>query len=312
MKDFLAVGDLSVVDLRYLLDLAAQAKREPFRHRDLLSGRIVFCYFAKPSTRTRVSFAAAIAHLGGEAEFVGPGELQLGRGETIEDTAAVVSRYAAAAVIRTFAHQDLVRFAAAASIPVINALTDLHHPCQALADLLTLRQRFHHLAGLRLAYLGAGNNVAHSLIEAAALSAIDLIVATPDPLRPRPQIVEEAAAVARRVGGSIAVTDDPLLAVKGADAVYTDVWLSMGDPPEEQDERRSLLEPYRVTQDLMALADHDAVFLHCLPAHRGDEVTDAVIDGPQSVVVEQAENRLHTEQALLFALQVGGLHGLPA
>jgi ornithine carbamoyltransferase len=309
MKDYLRIGDLSVVDLAYLLDMATQAKLEPFRHRDFLSGRIVFCYFAKPSTRTRVSFAAAIAHLGGEAEFVGPDELQLGRGETIEDTAAVVSRYAAAAVIRTFAHEDVVRFAAAASVPVINALTDLHHPCQALADLLTLRHHFHRLAGLRLAYVGAGNNVAHSLIEAAALAGVDLIAATPDHLRPHLEIVERAGAVARRVGGSITLTDDPVLAVKGADAVYTDVWLSMGDPPEEQAARRRLLEPYRVTPDLMALAGPEAVFLHCLPAHRGDEVTEEVIDGPQSVVVDQAENRLHTEQALLFALLVGCLHG---
>lgn len=275
----------------------------------LLKDEIVFCYFAKPSTRTRVSFAAAISHLGGEAEFVGPEELQLGRGETIGDTAMVVSRYARAAVIRTFDHQDVVEFAAHASIPVINALTDLHHPCQALADMLTIRDHFGEIAGLKIAYVGAGNNVVHSLVQAGAISGADIVVATPVGLEPAGEVLEEARGVAAATGGSIEVMHDVAEAVKEADVVYTDVWLSMGDSPESQERRRVLLRPYQVNETLMQMASSSAIFMHCLPAHRGDEVTDAVIDGEQSLVAVQAENRMHTEQALLGALLSGSLPG---
>lgn len=302
MKDFLEVFDLTASDLDRLLDLSVECREMPHLRDGLLADEIVFCYFAKPSTRTRVSFAAAISHLGGEAEFVGPNELQLGRGETIEDTAMVVSRYARAAVIRTFAHDDVVRFAAAATIPVINALTDLHHPCQGLADILTIRDRFGRIDGLRVAYLGAGNNVAHSLAQVCALAGSAFVAATPTPLAPSPVVIGEAAAVARAHGGSVEWTDDPVVAVRGADVVYTDVWLSMGDAAEEAEARRRLLEPYRVDEALMREASPSAVFMHCLPAHRGDEVTGEVLDGPRSVVAEQAENRMHTEQAMLIAL----------
>jgi ornithine carbamoyltransferase len=309
MKDFLRAGDLSPADLRFLLELSSEVVAESGLRPDLLAGRIAFCYFSKPSTRTRISFSAAVARLGGKAEFVGPNELQLGRGETIEDTAAVVSRYAAAAVIRTFAHDDVVRFAAAASIPVINALTDLHHPCQALADVFTMRQHFGYVRGLRVAYVGAGNNVAHSLLEIGAAAGLEMTFATPDSLPLDHAIVEAAMTLAAREGASINLTDDPWLAVKDADVVYTDVWLSMGDDQSESAGRRRLLAPYRVTPDLMAAAAPAAVFMHCLPAHRGDEVTSEVMDGPQSVVVRQAENRMHTEQALLIALLDHSLEG---
>lgn len=305
IKDYLEVFDLAPSDLSRVLDLSVEARESPHLRAGLIEDEIVFCYFSKPSTRTRVSFAAAIAHLGGEAEFFGPDELQLGRGETIEDTAMVVSGYARAVVIRTFSHEDVVRFAKAATVPVINALTDLHHPCQALADLLTLRDRFGTLRGLRLAYVGAGNNVAHSLIQGTALAGVELAIATPAQLGVSDQIV----AAARGRGGKVELTEDAQAAVKGADAVYTDVWLSMGDPEREQESRRTELAPYRVTEELMSLASGEAVFMHCLPAHRGDEVVASVIDGPRSVVAGQAENRMHTEQAMLVALLTGELAG---
>jgi ornithine carbamoyltransferase len=217
----------------------------------------------------------------------------------------VISGYARAVVIRTFSHQDVVRFAGAATVPVINALTDLHHPCQALADLLTLKDHFGSLRGLRLAYVGAGNNVAHSLIQGCALAGVEIHLATPLDLGVSGEIVADA----RDRGGVVEVSEDPRDAVREADAVYTDVWLSMGDPEHEQDLRRVLLAPYRVTEDLMALAGDEAVFMHCLPAHRGDEVTAPVIDGPRSVVAAQAENRMHTEEAMLVALLSGELSG---
>lgn len=309
MKDFLQVSDLSRRDLSRLLDLAVECRELPHIRNALLADEIVFCYFAKPSTRTRVSFAAAVSHLGGEAEFVGPSELQLGRGETIEDTAMVVSRYARAAVIRTFDHEDVSRFAAAATIPVINALTDLHHPCQALADALTIRDRFGRLERLRLAFVGAGNNVTHSLVQLGALAGMHVVVATPRELAPSEAVMSEAAVAAGAAGGTVEWFEDPRDAVRDADVVYTDVWLSMGDPPELQEARRALLAPYRVDQALMEVAGSAAVFMHCLPAHRGDEVTAEVLDGPRSVVAVQAENRMHTAQALLIALLTDMLTG---
>lgn len=311
IKDFLEVFDLTPKDLGLVLDLSVEARETPHARGELLDGDIVFCYFSKPSTRTRVSFAAAVAHLGGGAEFFGPDDLQLGRGETIEDTAMVVSAYARAVVIRAYSHDDVVRFGTGASIPVINALTDIHHPCQALADLLTIRDRFGSFEGLRVAYLGAGNNVAHSLIQACALAGMDIVVATPGSVEVDPMIVGEARGVADQAGSVIELTDDPAQAAKGADVIYTDVWLSMGDPEEEKEERRARMEPYRVTTEIMDVASDRAIFMHCLPAHRGDEVTADVIDGAQSVVAAQAENRMHTEQAMLVALLEGSLTGRP-
>jgi ornithine carbamoyltransferase len=312
MKDLLRIADLTPLDLQVLLDLSEQVHQTPHRWPDALGGDNVVTYFAKPSTRTRLSFGSAITRLGGVPEIVGPNELQLGRGETIEDTAAVISRYARAFVIRTFDDEDVRRFAAAASIPVINALTDLHHPCQALADLLTLRQHFGGLEGLKVAYLGDGNNVVHSLLEACALAGVDIAVATPVGLEPDPQIRVDAEAIAERTGAAVEVTHDPLLAAVGANAVYTDVWLSMGDREEERDQRRRSLQPYQVNDAVMAEAAPDAVFMHCLPAHRGEEVASSVIDGPRSVVLDEAENRMHTAQALLLALLTGALVGRDA
>jgi ornithine carbamoyltransferase len=309
MKDLLRIADLTSADLMHLLRSADKIREDPHARRDLLGGDTVITYFAKPSTRTRLSFGSAITHLGGVPEVVGPNELQLGRGETIEDTARVVSRYARAFVIRTYDDEDVRRFAAAATIPVINALTDLHHPCQALADLLTLDQHFGQLAGLKLAYLGDGNNVAHSLMEACALAGIDIAVATPVGYEPDGGIEATASEMAARSGSIVQVTHDPLVAAAGANAVYTDVWLSMGDSEDEREARRKALRWYQVNEAVMAEAADDAVFMHCLPAHRGEEVSAGVIDGPASVVLDEAENRMHTAQALLAALVLGELEG---
>jgi ornithine carbamoyltransferase len=285
----LRIADLTPRDLSRLLDLAAAMKDDPRGWHDALAGESVACYFSKPSTRTRISVEAAVHRLGGLPIMLRPDELQLGRGEPIADTARVMSSYCAAIVIRTFAQSDVEEMAAAASVPVINALTDEHHPCQALADLLTLRERFGDLHGLPVAYVGDGNNVARSLIEASTLTGIDLRLACPEGYRP----------------GGFEVTDDPREAVTGARAVYTDVWVSMGDPEAERQRRLEDLEPYRVTPGLMELAARDAIFLHCLPAHRGEEVATAVIDGAHSAVWDQAANRLPTEQAALYALVTG-------
>jgi ornithine carbamoyltransferase len=309
MKDLLRTSDLSRDELVYLLDLAASFRRDPGRNRDLLQGRIVVLYFAKPSTRTRLSFEAAVAALGGIPAVVGSEALQIGRGETIEDTARVVSRYAAAFVIRTFSDQDVADVARSATIPVVNALTDGHHPMQSLADLLTIRDRLHHFADRKLAYVGDGNNVAHSLLEGAAIVGMDISVATPPDYGPAPEVVRQAQELAEGSGSVVEVTADPHAAVKGADIVYTDVWLSMNNPLIERTERQQALSPYRVTRSLLAEAAPEALFMHCLPAHRGDEVVAEVIDGPQSVVFEQAANRLPTAQAVLLALVDGRLDG---
>jgi ornithine carbamoyltransferase len=285
-RSFLRVSDLEPGALQALLELSVEMKARPHGFLEALRGDTVVCLFEKPSTRTRVSFAAAAERLGMMPLLLRPDELQLGRGETIEDTARTLSGYAQAIVVRTFEHETAERLAAAASVPVINALTDEHHPCQALADLLTLRERFGELEGLRIAYVGAGNNVAASLVEAGALVGATVVVASPPGYEPA-------------LAGATVVTD-PLEAVVEAHAVYTDVWVSMGD--EDDARRREALEPYRVDEQLLSLARPDAVFMHCLPAHRGEEVTAEVIDGPRSVVWPQAENRLPTEEALLLAL----------
>jgi len=309
MKDLLRTSDLTEDDLVRLLDLSAGFKARPFGAHDELYGQTVVLYFTKPSTRTRLSFSAAAARLGATVVIVGPTELQLGRGETIEDTARVVSGYAAALVVRTYADDDVRRLADAASIPVVNGLTDGHHPCQSLADLLTLQQHFGALYGLRLAYLGDGNNVAHSLMEASALAGVDFTIACPPGYEPDPEVVARATLQAESVGSHVTVTNDAHAAVDGADAVYTDVWLSMGDPEDQRAARRLALAPYQVNAELMAHAAPHAVFLHCLPASRGDEVTPDVIAGERSLVFTQAENRLHTAAAVLLSLHRRDLKG---
>lgn len=297
---FLNLDGWSADELTRLIDLADQLKADR-RWRDDLHGASVGLLFEKPSTRTRISFDVAVRELGGHPVVLTAGDLQLGRGETVEDTARVLSRYLDALVVRTSAQARLEALASAASIPVVNALSDVAHPCQALADLQTIREYKGRLAGLRLTYLGDGNNVANSLLRAGALSGMHVSVGAPPGYEPIPQVIETARREAAGAGGSVTVTVDPLAAAADADVVYTDVWASMGQ--EEQRGARSLLfHAYQVSAEVMAVARPDAVVLHCLPAHRGEEIAAEVIDGPQSVVWEQAENRLHTAKALLLML----------
>jgi ornithine carbamoyltransferase len=311
LKDLLQTSDLTPEDLAALLDEADRLRRNPDSRAAMLRNRGVVLYFAKPSTRTRISFETAVARLGGMPIWVSPGELQLGRGETIEDTAAVLSRYADAVVIRTYADDEVERLARRATVPVINALTDGHHPCQSLADLLTIRDRFGSLLGVRVAYVGDFDNVAQSLMDACALAGVDITLATPPDFEPPAEKVAAAEMVAFGHGSRVVHTSDPQDAVAGAHVVYTDVWVSMGDPDDERAARVAALTPYRVDADLFRLAADDAVFMHCLPAHRGEEVTADVIDGPRSVVFDQAENRLHTAHALLALLLEHRLEGAP-
>ncbi|NLZ45017.1 MAG: ornithine carbamoyltransferase [Clostridia bacterium] len=302
-RDFLCLKDYTPEELWMLLKTAAYLKTGCYLHQqqEILAGKTLGMVFAKNSTRTRISFEVGMRQLGGHALFLNPQDLQLGRGETIADTARVFSRYLDGIMIRTYAHEDVVELARYADIPVINGLTDWVHPCQALADIFTLYEKKGRVAGLKLAYVGDGNNVAHSLLYGGALFGMKVFVATPPAYRPSAAVVEEATAIARETGGTVAVVDDPREAVRGADAVYTDVWVSMGQEAERE-ERMEALRPYQVNAELMALAGERAVVLHCLPAHKGEEITEEVFEGPQSVVFDQAENRLHVQKAILAML----------
>jgi ornithine carbamoyltransferase len=292
------MDDVTPEELNLLLELAAKIKQSPSDHASRLGGRSVALIFEKPSTRTRVSFEVAVASLGGHPLALSSSELQLGRGETIEDTGRVLSRYVDAIVLRTFGQERLEALAGAADIPVVNALSDYEHPCQVLADLLTIVERFGEPRGRTLTYLGDGNNVAHSLLLGGAKLGMHLRVATPTGFEPIPQVVERAAEIAAETGGSVDVTNDPKAACDGADVLYTDVWASMGQE-EEHAERVLVFTAFRLDASAVALASDEVIVMHCLPAHRGEEITDEVIDGPRSVVWDQAENRLHTQKALL-------------
>ena len=299
-RDYLTVDALSGEELAKLLDLADELKADR-RQRHDLDGRSVGMVFEKPSTRTRVSFEVAIAELGGHAVVLNAADLQLGRGETVEDTARVLSGYLHALVVRTFAQSRLEALAAAGSIPVVNALSDFSHPCQALADLQTIREYKGRLQGLRLAYLGDGNNVAHSLLKAGALAGLHVTVGCPAGYEPIPQVVQHAERLADATGARVRVTSDPLEAARDADVVYTDVWASMGQEAQ-QEARRLMFRPFQVGDPVLQVARPDAIVMHCLPAHRGEEITAEVLDGQQSVVWTQAENRLHAQKALLLFL----------
>jgi ornithine carbamoyltransferase len=298
---YLSVDDLSPKELGELLDLAADVKARPDAYEGRLAGRSIALIFEKPSTRTRVSFEVGVAQLGAHAVVLSASELQLGRGETIEDTGRVLTRYVDAIVLRTFEQERLEVLAGTADVPVVNALSDFEHPCQALADLLTLRERIGALDGRTLAYLGDGNNVAHSLLLGGAKAGMRVRVATPPGFEPIPQIVQRATEIAAETGGAVEVTNDPVEAARRADVLYTDVWASMGQEAEA-DERLLMFTSFQVTQALVDLAAEDVVVLHCLPAHRGQEITAEVLDGPRSAVWDQAENRLHTQKALLLRL----------
>ena len=302
-RDFLTSDDTTTDELVALLDAADRHKAER-RVRPTLQGRSVALIFEKPSTRTRVSFEVAVHELGGHAVPLSGADLQIGRGETLEDTAAVLSRYVDAIVLRTFAQESLERMARAGSVPVVNALSDYAHPCQALADLQTIRERRKQLEGLRLAYLGDGNNVCHSLLIACTKVGMHMAVATPAGYEPIPQVVRRATQIAAETGGSVELTHDAKTAARDADVLYTDVWASMGQELEHG-ERALIFKPYQLSTDTVAAASSDVVVLHCLPAHRGEEITADVLDGPNSAVFDQAENRLHTQKALLSWLMTG-------
>jgi ornithine carbamoyltransferase len=297
----LTLDELGPGGLRSLLDLTVRLKRAPDAFCNRLAGGRVGMIFDKPSTRTRVSFEAAAWMLGMLPIVLRSDELQLGRGETIADTARTLSLYLDAVTIRTFAQSTVEELAAAASIPVINALTNEHHPCQALADVLTLEEEFGPLAGVSVAFIGDGDNVCTSLLQAAGLAGFELRIATPPGYEPPPTLVERARADAERSGGRIVLVNDPAEAIAGSDAVYADVWTSMAHEAEA-DRRMAAFAGFTIDAQLMALASPSAIFLHCLPAHRGQEVTDEVIDGPASRVWPQAANRMHTETALLYAV----------
>jgi ornithine carbamoyltransferase len=300
-RGLLSIDDLSEDELDSLLELSARVKASPEDVQERLNLRAIALIFEKPSTRTRVSFEVAIASMGGHAVALSSTELQLGRGETIEDTGRVLSRYVDAIVLRTFEQERLEALASAADVPVVNALSDFEHPCQCLADLLTVKERRGALPGLTLAYLGDGNNVSHSLLLGGAKSGMHVRVATPPGFEPIPQVVHRAAEIARASGGSVEVLPDPKEAAAAADVLYTDVWASMGQEGES-DERSLVFSGYQLNQAIVDAAGDDVVVLHCLPAHRGQEITDEVIDGPSSAVWDQAENRLHTQKALLLWL----------
>jgi ornithine carbamoyltransferase len=298
-RDFLSIDDLTPDELSLLLDFSARVKSDRASAATALAGKSIAMIFEKPSTRTRVSFEVAIAEAGGTPIVLSASEMQLGRGETIEDTGKVLSRYVHAIVLRTFDQERLEVMAGAADAAVINALSDFEHPCQTLADLLTIREHKGPLAGLTVAYLGDGNNVTHSLLLGGAKMGMRVQIATPPGYEPIPQVVERAKEIASETGGSVFVTHDPAAGAAGADILYTDVWASMGQE-EEAIERRLVFPAYILDSDALDHANDDAIVLHCLPAHRGEEIAADVIDGPRSVVFDQAENRLHTQKALLI------------
>ena len=300
-RDFLSLDDVSADELTDLLDRAGKARAAPGRWSSKLDGKQVVLVFEKPSTRTRVSFEAAVSTMGGHAIVLRSDELQLGRGETIEDTGLVLSRYVDAIVVRTFGQDRLERLAGAATVPVINALSDDEHPCQVLADLQTIKERLGGLEGVALAYLGDGNNVAHSLMLGGAKAGMDVRVACPPEYRPNGALVDRSSAIAAASGGRVSVTDVVAEAAVGARVLYTDVWASMGQE-EEAAAREEAFGRYQLNADVVDMATDDAIVMHCLPAHRGQEITADVIDGPRSVVWDQAENRLHAQKALLAFL----------
>ncbi|HHV96961.1 MAG TPA: ornithine carbamoyltransferase [Clostridiaceae bacterium] len=300
MKHLISIHDLTKEEIYEIFDLSKKLKKDlkEGREHKLLKGKTLGMIFTKSSTRTRVSFEVGMYQLGGYPLFLSANDIQLGRGESIYDTAQVLSRYLDGIMIRTYDHQDVVDLARYGSIPVINGLTDLMHPCQVLADLFTIMEKKGELEGLKLAYIGDGNNMAHSLLHGCAKVGMDISVATPPNYECDSAIVEEAKEDAKLSGSKIVLTYDPVEAIQNADVVYTDTWVSMGQEAERS-ERLAVFKPYQVNKELFSLAKKDAIFLHCLPAYRGYEVTEDVIDGPNSVVFDEAENRLHVQKAIM-------------
>ena len=312
MNDLLRTQDLSRDDVELLLETAAEFAQDPLRSKTALANRTVAIYMTKPSTRTRLSSETAVTHLGGTPIFIRGDELQLGRGETIVDTAKIMSGYCSALIIRTFAQADVEELGAHASIPVINALTDDDHPTQLLADWLTIRENFgKDISGRKFVYLGDGNNMSHAWLIMGAIMGAHVVAATPSgKWAPNQKIVEIAKNIAANNGGKVEVIHDPEAASKDASVLYTDVWMSMGDSESERSEKVLALSPFAVTENLFSLTNNDSIFMHCLPAHRGEEVEASVIDGPRSVIWREAYHRRTTIQSVLFHLTRGDLKGI--
>lgn len=303
-KDFLSLLDIDEYELESIVADAVRLKRlkSAGTAHEFLRGKSLGMIFEKASTRTRVSFEVGMSDLGGHALFLNPQDMQLGRGEEIRDTARVLARYVDAVMIRAYSHATIEEFARYANVPVVNGLSDRLHPCQVLADIMTLSERFGDLHGLKLAWVGDGNNVCNSWLLSSALTGMEIAVASPSRYRPKDEIVDRA----RAAGGKVTVVTDPKDAVRDADVLYTDIWVSMGDE-QERAERLQALKGYTIDSRLLAQAPPDALVMHCLPAHRGEEITDEVMEGPQSIVWDQAENRLHAQKALLVRLIAGGI-----
>jgi ornithine carbamoyltransferase len=311
MKDLLRTEHLSRADVELLLDTAADFAQSPLRSQTALHNKSVAIYMTKPSTRTRLASETAVAHLGGTPIFIRGDELQLGRGETISDTAKIISGYCDALIVRTFAQSDIDELGAHASIPVVNGLSDDDHPTQLLADWLTIRENFGtDITGRKFVYLGDGNNMSHAWLIMGAIMGAHVVAATPDgDWAPDKAVVANARAIARTSGATIEITNDPESAAKGASVLYTDVWMSMGDPEAERAKKTKALEHFAITEKLMSLTEKDSIFMHCLPAHRGEEVAGSVIDGPKSVIWREAFHRRTTIQALLYHLTRGEIKG---
>ncbi|MEL4305339.1 ornithine carbamoyltransferase [Methanococcoides sp. LMO-2] len=299
MKHLLSMTDLAPEEIIEILDMAEDLKEKRVRGKvtDLLKNKSLAMIFEKSSTRTRVSFEVAMSDLGGHSIYLNSRDIQIGRGETVSDTAEVLSRYVAGITARVNSHKTVEDLAAHSQVPVINALSDLEHPCQILADFLTIREYKNRLKGLKFAWIGDGNNVCNSLILGCALVGMEIAVACPEGYEPMPEIVTKG----RELGGEITITNDPQEAARDADVLYTDVWVSMGDE-EERDKRLSDLADYQINSELVAVAKHNVIVMHCLPAHRGEEISAEVMEGPHSVVFDQAENRLHAQKALILKL----------
>lgn len=302
-KDLLSIHDLEIGEVALILDVAAKLKRkqkngEPHQY---LKGKTLAMLFSKASTRTRTSFEVGFFQLGGHPIYLSDDASQIGRGEPVKDTARVLSRFVDGIMIRTFSHDSVVELAKYATIPVINGLTDLLHPCQALTDIFTIQEKMKVLKGRKMVYVGDGNNMAHSLMYAAAKVGMNMVCACPKGYQPDPKVLAEAQEDASHTGCTITVEEDVMKAAKGADVLYTDTWASMGQE-EEHDARKKIFAPYQINAELLAAARPEAIVMHCLPAYRGEEITDDVIEGPQSVVFDQAENRLHVQKAIMALL----------
>jgi len=306
MKHFLSIADFSPEEIFHILELSASLKEEWKKggNKPILAGKTLGMIFQKPSLRTRVSFEMAMRHLGGHAIYLSPDEVQLGKRESVADVARVLSRYVDAIMARVFSHKDLEELARYSSVPVINGLSDYSHPCQAVGDIFTIWEKRGAIKGLKLAFVGDGNNVCNSLLFITSKLGMDMAVASPKGYEPRPEVVQKALEFAAQSGSRITITNDPAEAVRDADVIYTDVWTSMGQEAEAE-ERAKVFPPYQVNSALVAKAKPEVMVMHCLPAHRGQEITDEVADGPNSIIFDQAENRLHAQKGILAYILAG-------